>query len=86
MIGWRLSSWAAAGALLLALSSGSIALAQTFMRLDLIDEYRININPTMLGRGKSLFAGGTHEVPLKLLEARTFNSGVVALRYEPVRV
>ena len=28
MIGWRLSSCAAAGALLLALSSGSIALAQ----------------------------------------------------------
>ena len=55
------------------------------MQLDLIDEYRININPTMLGRGKSLFAGVTRTFPLKLLEAQTFKSGVVALRYEPER-
>jgi dihydrofolate reductase len=64
---------------------GSIALAQTFMRLDLIDEYRININPTVLGRGKPLFAGLTRDFPLKLLDTKTFKSGVVALRYEPVR-
>ncbi len=64
---------------------GSIMLAQTFMQLDLIDEYRININPTVLGRGKSLFAGVTRDFPLKLLEAKTFKSGVVALRYEPER-
>jgi dihydrofolate reductase len=64
---------------------GSTALAQTFMQLDLIDEYRININPIVLGRGKPLFANVTREFPLKLLEAKTFQSGVVALRYEPVR-
>ncbi len=64
---------------------GSTALAQTFMQLDLIDEYRININPTVLGRGKPLFANVTREFPLKLLEAKTLKSGVVALRYEPVR-
>jgi dihydrofolate reductase len=64
---------------------GSIALAQTFMRLDLIDEYRININPTVLGRGKPLFAGLTRDFPLKLLDTKTFKSGVVALRYDPVR-
>jgi dihydrofolate reductase len=64
---------------------GSTMLAQTFMQLDLIDECRININPTVLGHGKSLFAGVTCRFPLKLLEARTFTSGVVALRYEPER-
>jgi len=64
---------------------GSTALAQTFMQLDLIDEYRININPIVLGRGKPLFANVTREFRLKLLEAKTFQSGVVALRYEPVR-
>ena len=64
---------------------GSIALAQTFMRLDLIDEYRININPTVLGRGKPLFADLTRAFPLKLLDAKTLKSGVIALRYEPVR-
>ena len=64
---------------------GSTMLAQTFMQLDLIDEYRLNINPTVLGHGKSLFAGVTRAFPMKLLEARTFTSGVVALRYEPNR-
>jgi dihydrofolate reductase len=64
---------------------GSTLLAQTFMQLDLIDEYRININPTVLGRGKPLFANVTRNFPLKLLEARTLKSGVVALRYEPER-
>ena len=64
---------------------GSPVLAQSFMQLDLIDEYRININPTVLGRGKALFAGVTRKIPLKLLESRPFKSGVVALRYEPDR-
>ena len=64
---------------------GSTTLAQTFMQLDLIDEYRININPTVLGRGKALFADVTRSFPLKLLGSKTFKSGVVALRYEPER-
>jgi dihydrofolate reductase len=64
---------------------GSVNLAQTFMQLDLIDEYRININPTVLGQGKPLFAGVTRNFPLTLLEAKTLTSGVVALRYEPKR-
>lgn len=64
---------------------GSVALFQTFMQLDLIDEYRININPTVLGQGKPLFANITRSVPLKLLETQTLKSGVVTLRYEPDR-
>lgn len=64
---------------------GSTMLFQTFMQLDLIDEYRININPTVLGQGKPLFEGVTRGFPLKLLESKTFKSGVVALRYAPER-
>ena len=64
---------------------GSANLAQTFMQLDLIDEYRVNINPVVLGVGKPLFANVTRNFPLKLLGSKTFQSGVVALRYEPIR-
>lgn len=64
---------------------GSTMLAQTFMQLDLIDEYRISINPTVLGEGKPLFENVTRKFPLRLLESKQFKSGVVALRYEPER-
>jgi dihydrofolate reductase len=64
---------------------GSTNLAQTFMQLDLIDEYRFNINPTVLGQGKPFFADVNRQLPLKLLESNTLKSGVVTLRYEPVR-
>jgi dihydrofolate reductase len=64
---------------------GSPTLAQAFMKHDLIDEYRINVNPVVLGNGKPLFGGLDKPLNLKLLEARTFTVGVVALRYEPDR-
>src|SRR5579859_5523264 len=60
---------------------GSTMLAQTFMQLDLIDEYRFNINPIVLGRGKSPFTGVTRKFSLNLLDSKTFRSGVVAVRY-----
>lgn len=64
---------------------GSPSVAQSFMRLGLIDEYRINVNPVVLGAGKPLFGGLEKPINLKLLEARTIQGGVVALRYEPER-
>ena len=64
---------------------GSTTLAQTFMQLDLIDEYRILINPKILGQGKPLFANGTRSASLTLIESKPFKAGVVGLRYEPAR-
>jgi dihydrofolate reductase len=61
---------------------GSNKLAQSMMQLDLIDEYRINVNPTVLGQGKPLYENVTRQFSLKLLDAKTLKSGVVALRYE----
>ena len=49
----------------------------------LIDEYRIMVNPVLVGQGKPLFAGLDQDVPLKLLATRTFATGNVLLTYAP---
>jgi len=61
---------------------GSAGLAQAFMRLGLIDDYRINVNPVVLGGGKPLFHDTGAKINLKLVESRRFKSGVVGLHYE----
>ncbi|MGH2510354.1 MAG: dihydrofolate reductase family protein [Ktedonobacteraceae bacterium] len=62
---------------------GSGALVHTLMQRGLIDEYQILVYPVVLGSGKSFFKGFDERVPLKLVEAKTFASGVVALSYQP---
>ena len=59
-------------------------LAAAFTRLGLIDEYRVFISPVILGAGTPLFPAGDERVNLRLVESRTFHSGVVFLRYRKV--
>ncbi len=63
------------------LALGGANLAATFMALDLIDEYRLYVHPVVIGRGKSLFQASDTKIDLRLVETRTFRSGVVLLRY-----
>lgn len=49
----------------------------------LIDEYRIMVNPVLIGRGKPVFAGLAQDVALTLLDTRTFGNGNVLLTYAP---
>jgi dihydrofolate reductase len=60
---------------------GGANLAETFQRHNLIDEYRIYVQPVVLGHGKPLFTKDT-TFKLRLAETRTFSGGVVLLRYE----
>lgn len=60
---------------------GSATTAHAFMQLGLIDEYRININPVVLGRGVPLFAGIQDMLALQLVHAKSYDSGVVGLHY-----
>ena len=59
---------------------GSAALVQSLLPHGLIDEVRLMVFPTVLGRGKTWFAEGWKD-QMRLLECATFGSGIVLLRY-----
>lgn len=63
------------------LVAGSSVLVQTLVKERLVDEFRLLVYPTVLGKGKRLFTEGT-TAKLKLIESKSFNTGVVLLRYE----
>ena len=63
---------------------GSPGTVHSLMRLDLIDEFWIFINPILLGQGIPLFKNITHMVNLALVSSKVFASGVVCLHYERV--
>lgn len=50
--------------------------------LDLIDEFRMWVNPVLVGRGKPFFPPAPERLPLRLVESRTCEGGVLYLRYE----
>ena len=64
---------------------GSANLAATFARAGLIDEYRIMVNPVVLGTGQPLFQGLDIRLELNLLDMRKFDNGNVLLYYAPDR-
>jgi dihydrofolate reductase len=64
---------------------GSSDLAVTLIDQGLINEYRIMINPIVLGDGKSLFNGIQNKLDLKLMKTRTFGNGNVLLYYVPAQ-
>jgi dihydrofolate reductase len=61
---------------------GSADLATTLMPHRLVDEFRIAVNPVILGGGAPLFKPG-ERVKLKLLDSRPLSCGITILRYEP---
>jgi dihydrofolate reductase len=64
---------------------GGPDLAETFRQHDLIDEYRLFVNPVLLGDGHRLFGKSDAPTNLRLAETRAFGNGVVMLRYDVVR-
>jgi dihydrofolate reductase len=63
--------------------AGSPSLIVALGQLDLIDEYQLAVQPTILGSGLRLFKNTRDRIDLKLLKTKTFGSGVIALYYEP---
>jgi dihydrofolate reductase len=67
------------------LFTGGVKLPQALAELGLIDEYEFVVQPTLAGHGPTLFAGLSKRIDLKLVSRLEFDSGAVAMRYEPKR-
>lgn len=67
------------------LAVGGVKLPLALAEQGLIDEYEFIVQPRLVGHGPALFAGLSKHVDLKLVSRLEFDSGAVALRYEPKR-
>lgn len=61
---------------------GSNQLCVSLMKLGLVDEFRIMVNPVAIGQGTPLFYGLENKFKLNLVDTQTFKNGNVLLRYE----
>jgi dihydrofolate reductase len=68
------------------LGVGGATIASTLMRSNAIDEYWLYVQPVILGSGTPMFPSLDDPINLRLIETRTFNSGVVLLRYQCAKV
>ena len=62
---------------------GGVTLPLALAELGLIDEYEFVVHPRIVGHGPTLFAGMSKHVALKLVSRLEFDSGAVAMKYEP---
>ena len=62
---------------------GSASLATQLIENDLVDEYRLMIEPIVLGGGKRLFPADGQARPLELVETKTSSTGVHICTYRP---
>jgi dihydrofolate reductase len=64
---------------------GSLSLAHELIAADLIDEYHIQLCPTAVGGGRSLFPTLQSYSTFERVNVRLYDTGVVFLHYEPKR-
>ena len=60
---------------------GGPTIAAPLIRAGLVDEFRLFVQPVVLGGGTPFFPDMANRIDAELLETRTFGSGVVYLRY-----
>jgi dihydrofolate reductase len=64
---------------------GSATFAAQLVEQDLVDEYRLMIEPILLGGGKQLFPSNGQARPLELVSVTPAGTGVLICTYRPVR-
>ena len=64
---------------------GGAAIASAFTKKELIDEYRIVVNPIILGGGTPLFNDDNKQLELFLMQSKAFNCGNVLLHYRSLK-
>lgn len=62
---------------------GSGKLISLLIETDLIDEFRIMVNPVILGKGTPLFTNKNEKQNLELITTRSFRNGNILLTYKP---
>jgi len=60
---------------------GGASLYDAFMKEGLVDELWLSVHPILLGSGKLLFSRQDGRTKLKLLESKTYETGLVSIRY-----
>jgi dihydrofolate reductase len=62
---------------------GSRRLSHALIGMGLVDELRLLVYPVVLGAGDRLFGETQDKIPLRLVESRPFEGGVVSMIYAP---
>lgn len=61
---------------------GGATLTTSLMNLGLVDEVSLAVHPIVLGAGKPLFSNINKRIQLKLVDTKTYSTGLVSLTYQ----
>ena len=65
---------------------GSPSLIVAVLNLNLVDEFQISVQPTIVGKGLPLLKNINDRINLKLFRTKTFSCGAVTHYYEPIKI
>jgi len=61
--------------------TGSATLTRSLLQEGLLDELNVMIHPIVIGSGKHLFDDVNAQIPLKVVDSKTYTNGVVSITY-----